>query len=719
MRGGALFRRAVVCAAAVCAFAGLAGGGHAADPFDTRINDWLIDYDEATFWFHSVPTDMQGMTFECRHDDEIEWAGCASPVKRTELEPGTHSIEIRAVAPDGTVDETPSKLTWTATERPPPPPPPGPSNDHFFTASEITGTAGAVDGTTVLATAQWDEPYSPYRAGHSVWYLWTAPRDGNVTFTAASSDFAPAVSVFTAEYSEFKSPVSAGVGSTSFKAWYGQSYRIAVDGEQTGAFRLSWSSEAAAQPNDFFSDATELEGPTGSVQASNIGATGETNEVRHDGSAGYDDIHSVWFRWTSPATGHAFFTTTGSSFDATLVGYAGTSAQDVRPTGFPRADVNPWSKESRVEIPVTEGQVVYLALDGQQGATGTTSIAWRTTVSTGDTTWPSVTMTSPAPSEYVTGTLHFTAEAFDDEGIDRVEYSIAPNDGSVFPDWYVGEAYEPPYEVTLDTSALAPGFYSVQATAFDASGNQVSYGSAVWVDMTPPPTLIVPKADVRAEATSSSGATVTFATSGRDFRGTPLPVSCKPASGSTFRLGVTPVSCSTTDSYGGRTTRSFRVVVEDTTPPALTLPKPISVDATSTTGAVVEFSATAVDLVGGVRLVICEPASGSTFAIGDTTVACHSGDPRGNWGFGSFAVHVKGAIEQVRDLRSRIAAFGFAASASEKLQQQLLDIEKHLAGDHLTAACGGLQEFATRIAKESRTEGLVADAARIRTVSGC
>lgn len=250
-------------AAVACAFAGIAGGGHAADAFGTRINDYVIDYDAASFWFHAVPTDLEGMTFQCSHDGSLKWVPCTSPVRRTELVPAPHSIEVRAVAPDGTVDETPANLSWTATERPPPPPPPGPDNDHWFGAFPIEGSSGSVAGTNVLATASWDEPYSPYRAGHSVWYAWTAPRDGNVTFTAVSSEFTPAVSAFTADYSEYKTPAAAGIGSTTFRAWTGVSYRIAVDGEQTGAFQFSWAFEPTGQPNDFFDEAAELAGPTG------------------------------------------------------------------------------------------------------------------------------------------------------------------------------------------------------------------------------------------------------------------------------------------------------------------------------------------------------------------------------------------------------------------------------------------------------------------------
>jgi hypothetical protein len=58
----------------------------------------------------------------------------------------------------------------------------------------------------------------------------------------------------------------------------------------------------------------------------------------------------------------------------------------------------------------------------------------------------------------------------------------------------------------------------------------------------------------------------------------------------------------------------------DTTPPTITVPADITAEATSPEGAVVTYEASATDDVDGEVAVSCEPASGSTFAIGVTSV---------------------------------------------------------------------------------------------------
>lgn len=77
----------------------------------------------------------------------------------------------------------------------------------------------------------------------------------------------------------------------------------------------------------------------------------------------------------------------------------------------------------------------------------------------------------------------------------------------------------------------------------------------------------------------------------------------------------------------------------DRTAPTLALPGTIVAAATSTSGATVTFSATATD-PDDTATVTCSPASGSTFAIGATTVACTATDTAGNSSSGSFLVVV-------------------------------------------------------------------------------
>jgi HYR domain len=104
-------------------------------------------------------------------------------------------------------------------------------------------------------------------------------------------------------------------------------------------------------------------------------------------------------------------------------------------------------------------------------------------------------------------------------------------------------------------------------------------------------------------------------------------LNCTPASGSTFPLGQTTVTC--TD-VGENPADSFKVNVVDTTPPEVTVPGPITAEATGPAGAAVSFSATAADLVDAAPAVSCTSASGATFPLGTTTVSCTATDASNN-----------------------------------------------------------------------------------------
>jgi hypothetical protein len=79
----------------------------------------------------------------------------------------------------------------------------------------------------------------------------------------------------------------------------------------------------------------------------------------------------------------------------------------------------------------------------------------------------------------------------------------------------------------------------------------------------------------------------------------------------------------------------------DTTPPVLTVQANMVVNATSAAGAVVNFTASATDLVDASPTVACAPPSGSTFPFGVTTVNCTATDDSGNTDSGSFTVTVQ------------------------------------------------------------------------------
>jgi hypothetical protein len=79
------------------------------------------------------------------------------------------------------------------------------------------------------------------------------------------------------------------------------------------------------------------------------------------------------------------------------------------------------------------------------------------------------------------------------------------------------------------------------------------------------------------------------------------------------------------------------------TPPVLTLPSDITAEATSSAGAVVNFTVMASDAEDGdlSGSVTCSHTSGSTFALGETTVNCSVTDSGGETAQGSFKVNVQ------------------------------------------------------------------------------
>src|SRR5689334_10602062 len=59
----------------------------------------------------------------------------------------------------------------------------GPANDDFANAEELGSDAsGCASGDNTGATLETDEPQVASGDSPSVWYAWTAPADGQVTF---------------------------------------------------------------------------------------------------------------------------------------------------------------------------------------------------------------------------------------------------------------------------------------------------------------------------------------------------------------------------------------------------------------------------------------------------------------------------------------------------------------------------------------------------------
>lgn len=159
------------------------------------------------------------------------------------------------------------------------------------------------------------------------------------------------------------------------------------------------------------------------------------------------------------------------------------------------------------------------------------------------------------------------------------------------------------------------------------------------------PTLDLPggsSGGITEEATSTNGATVNYTATATDDVDGDVSVTCDPASDSTFAIGITTVNCSATDAADNTAAGSFTVTVKDTTAPTISgVPSDITETATGSSGASVTYTApTATDAVDGDVNVTCEPPSGSTFPLGETTVTCSATDQAGNEASESFKVKI-------------------------------------------------------------------------------
>jgi hypothetical protein len=149
------------------------------------------------------------------------------------------------------------------------------------------------------------------------------------------------------------------------------------------------------------------------------------------------------------------------------------------------------------------------------------------------------------------------------------------------------------------------------------------------------PPVIAAHSDIFVVTTSPQ--TVSYATPvAIDNIDSIVPVTCSPVSGTVFPVGETLVTCTATDSSGNAAVPStFKVtlappVPTDTIAPVIAAHENISVVGTGSGATVTYTNPTATDDVDASVIVTCTPTSGSTFALGNTTVTCTASDVAGN-----------------------------------------------------------------------------------------
>ncbi|OWY60868.1 hypothetical protein B7486_66855, partial [cyanobacterium TDX16] len=143
---------------------------------------------------------------------------------------------------------------------------PSPANDDVSNAQTISGTTGSVAGTTVRATFQAGEP-TPFDydgLGPSVWYRWTAPAAGDVTFeTCSAATFDTMLAAYTGTAVDALTKRAEGDDDCAnlrsritFAATAGTTYRVQVTGGNgsTGTFTLAWDLDTGGPSGPTFTD---------------------------------------------------------------------------------------------------------------------------------------------------------------------------------------------------------------------------------------------------------------------------------------------------------------------------------------------------------------------------------------------------------------------------------------------------------------------------------
>lgn len=453
------------------------------------------------------------------------------------------------------------------------------------------------------------------------------------------------------------------------------------------ALVLTTPALGVAPSNDDFESATRIAELPFSESTSTVEATVAPDDPNCAGVG-----HTIWYVFTPAADVRVSADTFGSSFDTTLSAWTGPRGA----LSFVACNDDTNGLQSRITFDARAGTTYHLMVSSFAGsAGGSVSLHVNADV---------VPPTPPPPTDPGTGTyLFFTSDAGDFIGggqtrlitsaTSTVSSSLLNGQfgASFFPFaggfWFVNIAAPPGQALVPGTYSGAlrwpfndgqpglsvsgdgrgcntlTGSFTVNAalasaggtvSLFDATFEQHCEGSPAALrghvriegpvlDLTPP-TLQLPDAITR-EAQGPAGAVVDYAVTASDDTDPSPTVSCLPPSGVFFPLGTTQVACNAVDRAGNRAFGSFAVTIVDTTPPELTVPADITTEAPTTDGVAVAYEASATDTVDVSPSVACEPASGTTFAVGTTDVTCTATDDSGNATRRSFAVIVLAPLQ--------------------------------------------------------------------------
>jgi len=149
------------------------------------------------------------------------------------------------------------------------------------------------------------------------------------------------------------------------------------------------------------------------------------------------------------------------------------------------------------------------------------------------------------------------------------------------------------------------------------------------------PILIMPK-NMTEEATKYNGAMINFEVTATDEEDGVLTPYCDKESDIIFPIGTTIVTCNVEDSDGNFVEDHFSVMVQDTTPPLMSIPADFTVSTIKSHEKINYPKATSSDIVDGELEPVCIPTRDHLFPIGENKISCEVSDNSGNTSKASF-----------------------------------------------------------------------------------
>ena len=333
-----------------------------------------------------------------------------------------------------------------------------PFNDDFATRARVSGSNLAIRTVNTGGTTEAEPAIAGATGIASLWWEWTAPRNGLVRVSTEGSTYDTVVGIFTGSSLNALTPIASNdnaadklTSRVEFTAQAGTAYQIVVAGKGGGT-GLTLLDLGAIPSNDNFDGAETIAGRSVLINGTNVQSTLEPGEPQIRGRIGGK---SLWYRWTAPATGRFQLGLQSDGFDPLLAVYTGPTLNALTlVASSDDADAETGGTSSKtgalVTINATAGTTYHIQTDGN-ARSGLPPMNARFVLTLNDSLWQGVmaaTVTSaptigPDGSVYVgstdgllhgfnaDGTRRWPAIALNDALLDTSAAALSP-DGTLY-----------------------------------------------------------------------------------------------------------------------------------------------------------------------------------------------------------------------------------------------------------------------------------------------